>query len=68
MESIYNGQTFFQTFISLCEMCFCLYLLSETIDQNIGNEITYLIATGFELLMYCWFGNNITEAVGTKII
>ncbi|KAJ3631382.1 hypothetical protein MTP99_012511 [Tenebrio molitor] len=62
MESIYSTQTFIQTFISLGEMCFSLYLLSETTDQNIGNEITYLLATGFELLMYCWFGNSITEA------
>ncbi|XP_044255287.1 putative odorant receptor 92a [Tribolium madens] len=62
LESIYSTQTFIQTFISLGEMCFSLYLLSETADQNMGNEITYLIATGFELLLYCWFGNRITEA------
>ncbi|RZC43198.1 7tm 6 domain containing protein [Asbolus verrucosus] len=62
LESIYNVQTLFQTFISLGEMCFCLYILSETNDQNVGNELTYLIATGFELLLYCWFGDRITEA------
>ncbi|CAH1371025.1 unnamed protein product [Tenebrio molitor] len=47
LESIYNVQTFFQA---------C------TIDQSIGSEITYLFGTSLELLMYCWFGNRITEA------
>jgi hypothetical protein len=35
----------------------------QTIDQSIGSEITYLFGTSLELLMYCWFGNRITEAV-----
>ncbi|XP_068906925.1 odorant receptor 10-like [Tenebrio molitor] len=62
LESIYNVQTFFQACVSLGEMCFSLFLLSQTIDQSIGSEITYLFGTSLELLMYCWFGNRITEA------
>jgi hypothetical protein len=37
MESIYSTQTFIQTFISLGEMCFSLYLLSEVTNQNFEN-------------------------------
>lgn len=66
LEEIYNVQTFVQILVSLGEMCFSLYLLSERLDANTGNEITYLISTSFQLLLYCWFGHKITEAVSTS--
>ncbi|XP_017779792.1 PREDICTED: putative odorant receptor 92a [Nicrophorus vespilloides] len=62
LEKIYNIQTCGQVMVSLFEMCFCLYLLTSSLDADVGSELTYLVSTSFELLLYCWFGNGVTEA------
>nr|AVH87288.1 odorant receptor 47 [Holotrichia parallela] len=62
VEEIYNVQTLGQVMISLFEMCFCLFLLTLSFDSSFGNELTYLFSTALQLLLYCWFGNGITEA------
>lgn len=40
-----------------------LLQLLQSFDENFGPEFTYLFSTAFELLLYCWFGNSVTEAV-----
>nr|UTN00960.1 odorant receptor [Semanotus bifasciatus] len=62
IEDIYSIQTLLQIFISLYEICFCMYLLSISRYDSLGSELTYLFSTGFQLLLYCWFGNMVTDA------
>lgn len=68
IENIYNLQTCGQVLVSLFEMCFCLFLLSTAFNESFGPEFTYLFSTSFELLLYCWFGNEVTEAVSINLV
>ncbi|CAG9857621.1 unnamed protein product [Phyllotreta striolata] len=62
LEDVHKFLTLAQTVATLFIICSCLYLVSST---PIGSkaflaEIVYLIAMGFQLTLYCWFGNEVT--------
>ncbi|CAH0560046.1 unnamed protein product [Brassicogethes aeneus] len=66
VEYVYNKQALVQTMISLLEICFSLYL-SSIGDEDIAMNVSYLLATLFQLLIYCWHGNELTLALGLPI-
>nr|XP_022917888.1 putative odorant receptor 92a [Onthophagus taurus] len=53
LEKIYNFQTLGQEHDKF---------FFKSFNESFGNEFTYLFSTSFELLLYCWFGNDVIDA------
>ncbi|KAI7815595.1 Odorant receptor Or20, partial [Rhyzopertha dominica] len=62
IEDTFNGQTFFQSFVSLGTICAGLLMLSLGLDQNFSSYVVYFIIMGLQTYLYCWFGHEVTEA------
>ncbi|XP_074031736.1 odorant receptor 94b isoform X1 [Leptinotarsa decemlineata] len=62
LENIHTFLTLSQTTATLFILCSCLYLVSTTpaSSKQFLAEIVYMIAMGFQLILYCWFGNEVT--------
>ncbi|CAH1099881.1 unnamed protein product [Psylliodes chrysocephalus] len=66
LEDVHKFLTLAQTVATLFIICSCLYLVSSTPfgSKQFLAEIVYLIAMGFQLTLYCWFGNEVTLKAG----
>ncbi|XP_057661739.1 odorant receptor 94b-like [Diorhabda carinulata] len=62
LEDVHKYLTLAQTTATLFILCSCLYVVSTTPLENkqFWAESLYMVAAGFELVLYCWFGNEIT--------
>uniref|UniRef100_A0A310S3N5 Odorant receptor 21 n=1 Tax=Chrysomela lapponica TaxID=153811 RepID=A0A310S3N5_CHRLA len=61
LENVYKFLTLAQILATLFILCSCLYLVSTTPESSKQlAEIVYMVAMGFQLILYCWFGNEVT--------
>nr|ALR72556.1 odorant receptor OR11 [Colaphellus bowringi] len=62
LENVHTFLTLAQTVATLFILCSCLYLVSTTpaSSKQFLSEIVYMVAMGFQLILYCWFGNEVT--------
>ncbi|KAJ8934676.1 hypothetical protein NQ318_015145 [Aromia moschata] len=62
LENLHKYITLAQVIATLFILCSCLYLVSTTpiISKQFYAEILYMITMGFQLILYCWFGNEVT--------
>nr|WKF45102.1 odorant receptor 44 [Podabrus annulatus] len=63
MESIYTYLTLTQVLMSEILICTCLYLVSSIpmTSKAFATELVYLVAIEFQIALYCFFGNKVTE-------
>nr|AUF73010.1 odorant receptor [Anoplophora chinensis] len=67
LENVHKYLTLAQMTATLFILCSCLYLVSSTpiTSKQFYAEIVYMVAMGFQLTLYCWFGNEVTLKVKT---
>ncbi|KAJ8978674.1 hypothetical protein NQ317_019110 [Molorchus minor] len=61
LENVHKYLTLAQVVATLFILCSCLYLVSTTPvnSKQFYAEIVYMVAMGFQLILYCWFGNEV---------
>ncbi|RZC42074.1 odorant receptor 71a, partial [Asbolus verrucosus] len=62
LEVVHRFLTLGQAIATLFILCTCLYLISTTpaSSKQFYAEMVYMVAMGFQLYLYCWFGNEVT--------
>ncbi|EFA10800.2 odorant receptor 94a [Tribolium castaneum] len=62
LERVHRYLTLGQLTATLFILCTSLYLISTTpaSSKQFYAELVYMVAMGFQLYLYCWFGNEVT--------